>query len=102
DHRALVVLTWRRLVTGSDGSAVVRALHSTTRDRHEDLANLVRGLPEGGLTWTPAPDAPAIAGLTLHVLDVERHVASLIEGIDDGWTGERGTRILEAADEAQL
>jgi DinB family protein len=86
----------------SELGPVLRALLSTTRDRHEDLVNLVRGLPDGGLVWTPAPGTPAIAGLVLHVLDVEQHVAFLIEGIDDGWTGERGTRILEAADEEAL
>ena len=81
---------------------VIAALVSTTRDRHEDLRNLVRGLPEGGLTWAPGRGAPAIAGLVLHVLDVEQHVACMVEGVDDGWTGEHGTRIMEAAGEAEL
>jgi uncharacterized damage-inducible protein DinB len=80
----------------------LRGLLTTTSERHEDMVNLVRGLPEGGLTWTPAADAPAIAGIVLHILDVESYLVSLAEGTDIEWTGERGSRIHEAANEDRL
>jgi hypothetical protein len=77
---------------------VLRALASTTRDRHRDLIDMVEGLPDEALAWSPAPDAPAIAGLVLHIVDVEAHLARLASKGDPGWTGERGTRIEEIAD----
>ena len=81
---------------------LVRALMSTTRDRHEDMRALVQGLADGGLTWSPAEDAPALAGLALHILDVERYVVSVATGEEMGWTGERGTHIRDAATEDDL
>jgi DinB superfamily len=85
-----------------DRPPFLRGLLTTTSERHEDMINLVRGLPAGGLTWSPAPDAPAIAGIVLHILDVEGYLVSLAEGTDIGWTGERGSRIHEAAGEDEL
>lgn len=79
-----------------------RALLTTTRERHEDMANLVRGLPGGGLTWSPGGNAPALAGLALHILDVERYLVALASGQDIEWTGEDGSRILEEATEGEL
>lgn len=81
---------------------ILRALASTTRDRHQDLIDIVDGLPDEALAWTPAPDAPAIAGLVLHIVDVEAHLARLASKGDPDWTGERGTRIEETADRGSL
>jgi DinB superfamily len=77
--------------------AVVRTILSTTHDRHVDLAALIDGLDDGGLTWAPAPEAPALAGLVLHILDVEGHLAAIASGEDDAWTGENGSHILDGA-----
>ena len=78
------------------------ALLSITRDRHRDMADLVRGLPGEGLRWVPADGASTLAGLTLHILDVERYLTALVTGEDIGWTGELGTRIHETAAEHEL
>ena len=80
----------------------VRAVLSTTHDRHVDMSNLVRGLPREGLEWVPAEGASTLAGLTLHILDVERYLTALVTGEDIGWTGELGTRIDEWAAEHEL
>jgi len=47
-------------------------------------------------------DAPALAGLALHILEVERYVLSVVVGEDIGWTGERGTHIEDVATEHEL
>ena len=60
--------------------AVVRAMLGTTHDRHLDLAGLVGGLPDEALAWTPCADAPALAGLVLHILDVEGHLVAIAAG----------------------
>lgn len=83
-------------------SGVIQAFVSTVRDRHDDMRSLVGGFPAGGLTWSPGGDAPAIAGLVLHVLDVERYLTAIATGHDIGWTGTRGTRIDEEASESEL
>ena len=79
-----------------------RALLTTTHDRHEDMVALVRGLPGEALAWSPADDAPALAGLALHILDVERYLLSVAVGEDIGWRGERGTHIEDVATEHEL
>jgi uncharacterized damage-inducible protein DinB len=75
---------------------------STTHDRHLDLAALVDSLGEGDLSWTPCADAPALAGLVLHILDVEGHLAAIANGEDDHWTGENGSHILDRASSDEL
>jgi len=75
---------------------------STAQDRHVDLAALVAGLPDHALTWTPCADAPALAGLVLHILDVEGHLAAIAAGEDDHWAGENGSHILDSATAAEL
>ena len=80
----------------------VRARLGTTHDRHEDLAALVTGLPDDALAWTPCADAPALAGLVLHILDVEGHLAAIAAGEDDHWAGENGSHILDSATGAAL
>jgi DinB family protein len=82
--------------------SALRALLGTTHDRHEDMTNLVRGLPEDALAWTPAEGASAMAGIVLHILDVESYLASVATGEDIGWTGERGSHIHDRATEAAL
>jgi uncharacterized damage-inducible protein DinB len=80
-----------------DASSVVRSILSTTQDRHADLAALIDGLGDDDLTWTPCDGAPALAGLVLHILDVEGHLAAIAVGEDDHWTGENGSHILDTA-----
>lgn len=82
---------------------LVRALMATSRERHADMVDLVSGLPAGALDWRPAPDAASLAGLVLHIVDVEGHVASLAAGEDEqAWPGENGSRMDETASEAGL
>jgi hypothetical protein len=81
---------------------VVRAMLSTAHDRHLDLAALITGLPDDALVWTPCADAPALAGLVLHILDVEGHLAAIAAGEDDHWAGENGSHILDSATKAEL
>jgi uncharacterized damage-inducible protein DinB len=66
------------------------------------MVALVSRLPDGALEWSPAENAPALAGLAMHILDVERYVLSVAVGEDIGWTGERGTHIEDVANEEQL
>jgi uncharacterized damage-inducible protein DinB len=80
-----------------DAPSVVRSISSTTRDRHQDLAALIAGLSDDDLTWAPCAGAPALAGLVLHILDVEGHLAAIAVGVDDRWTGENGSHILDVA-----
>src|SRR6476661_10473183 len=75
---------------------------STAHDRHEDLTALVTGLPDDAVMWTPCADAPALAGLVLHILDVEGHLAAIAAGEDDHWAGENGSHILDGATGAAL
>jgi hypothetical protein len=75
---------------------------STTHDRHLDLAALIHGLGDEDLSWTPCADAPALAGLVLHILDIEGHLAAIANGEDDHWTGENGSRILDSATSDEL
>ena len=75
---------------------------STTHDRHLDLAALVTDLPDDALAWTPCVDAPALAGLVLHILDVEGHLTAMAAGEDDHWAGENGSHILDSATAAAL
>jgi len=82
--------------------AVVRAMLGTTHDRHLDLAGLVGGLPDEALAWTPCADAPALAGLVLHILDVEGHLVAIAAGEDDHWAGENGSHILDSATAEEL
>jgi hypothetical protein len=80
-----------------DAPSVVRSILSTTHDRHQDLAVLIIGLSDDDLTWAPCAGAPALAGLVLHILDVEGHLAAIALDVDDQWTGENGSHILDAA-----
>ena len=82
--------------------AVVRAMLSTTHDRHLDLVALISGLPGAALGWVPGPDAPALAGLVLHIVDVETHLASIADGVDDRWAGDNGSHIRDLATSAEL
>jgi hypothetical protein len=81
---------------------LVRGLLTTTRERHVDMANLVAGLPAGALEWQPFDDAASLAGLALHILDVEEYLAALANGAAVEWTGENGSRMQERATEAEL
>ena len=81
---------------------LLRGLLTTTHERHTDMANLVAGLPEGALDWRPFADAASLAGLALHILDVEEYLAGLARGEAPEWQGENGSRMDEAADEEQL
>jgi hypothetical protein len=60
------------------------------------MLNLVSGLPDGALDWRPAEDAASLAGLALHILDVEEYLAGLAAGEDPDWAGENGSRMDES------
>jgi hypothetical protein len=81
---------------------LLRGLLTTSHERHLDMANLVAGLPAGALDWRPFPDAASLAGLALHILDVEEYLAALAAGEPVEWTGENGSRMDESAAEAEL
>jgi hypothetical protein len=81
---------------------LLRGLLTTAHERHVDMLNLVAGLPVGALDWRPGPDAASLAGLSLHILDVEEYLARLAAGEHTEWTGENGSRMDETAEEQQL
>lgn len=81
---------------------LLRGLLTAGRERHEDMANLVRGLPDGAFDWRPAPEAPSIAGLVLHIADVEAFIARVAGGSGEVWQGVNGSRMDEQAGEAAL
>ena len=66
------------------------------------MLNLVSGLPREALDWRPAADAASLAGLALHILDVEGYLASLARGDEIAWAGENGSRMGETATDAEL
>jgi DinB superfamily len=87
---------------GRDPEPLLSGLIVTSSERHDDMANLVRGLPAGALTWSPGGDAPALAGLALHVLDVERYLVAIASGEQIEWSGQDGSRIHDEASEHEL
>jgi uncharacterized damage-inducible protein DinB len=76
---------------------LLRGLLTTCHERHVDMLNLVAGLPDDALNWRPIPDSASLAGLALHILDVEDYLAALARGEDREWTGENGSRMDEFA-----
>jgi DinB superfamily len=57
----------------------------TTAERHEDMRNLVTGLPEGALHWRPAPEAASLADLVFHIAALEGAVARIAAGSQEPW-----------------
>lgn len=93
------------LAVPEDAPCLAPGLHAVlaaAAERHEDMASLVSGLPDGALDWLPAEAATSLAGLALHIIDVETHIAALARGEDDGWAGENGSRTAETAIEREL
>jgi hypothetical protein len=90
--------------TTHDGpdAALRAALIATTRERHKDMTNLVTGLPADALDWRFALDAASLAGLCLHIVDVEGHVARLALREQHHWPGANGSRMQESATEQAL
>jgi len=76
---------------------LLRGLLTTTHERHADMGNLVAGLPDEALNWRPFADAASLAGLALHILDVEDYLANLALGSPREWDGENGSRMDEVA-----
>ena len=81
---------------------LLRGLLTTTRERHVDMANLVSGLPPEGLDWQPFPESASLAGLALHILDVEDYLAALASGDATEWSGENGSRMDETRSAEEL
>ena len=80
-------------------SPLPRGLLDTTHERHWDMTQLVSGLPDEALDWLPAPFSASLAGLVLHIVDVETHVARLALGEPEpDWTGGNGSRMTESVD----
>lgn len=82
--------------------ALLRALLTTSHERHWDMQQLVSGLPREALDWRPAPEAASLGGLALHIVDVELYVARLAAGIEGPWAGENGSRMDESGDCEEL
>lgn len=51
------------------------------REGHDEMRELVRGLPGDVLDWSPGPDTNSIAVLVLHTLDSERFLTALVGGM---------------------
>lgn len=83
-------------------SSLLSGLLATTHERHMDMIALVTGLPEGGLTWAAGADAAHISGLTMHILEVEEHLAHLAAGDEVHWAGKNGSSMDVVADETTL
>lgn len=86
----------------SPSTALATALIATMDDRHEDMVQLLAGLPAGALDWRPAAEASSLAGLTRHILDVEGHVLRELGGGDPAWAGANGSQIDAPSDAALL
>jgi hypothetical protein len=82
--------------------ALVAALGSVARDRHDDMVALVSGLPAGALTWTPAPAAAHLSGLAMHIVAVEEHAARTVAGLEVAPAPGNGSGMESALDEAAL
>lgn len=82
--------------------ALTAALAETVRARCDDMAELVSGLPEGALDWRFAPEATPLAGLCLHIVHLDRHVAGLLSGSAGDFDATNGARTSDSATESDL
>jgi hypothetical protein len=82
--------------------ALLAGLLTTTHERHTDLVALVSGVPPGGLTWVPGPEAAHISGLVMHILEVEEYLARVAADEEVEWAGTNGSSMDVALDEAGL
>jgi uncharacterized damage-inducible protein DinB len=81
---------------------LLRAHVTTTHERHLDMINLVRDLSPAALDWRPAVHSASLAGLVLHVVDVETYIARAAAGEEVEWAGENGSRMDESAAAQEL
>lgn len=70
--------------------AVLRGILEVTHDRHVDMVNLVRDLPDEALNWRPGPRMNALAGLVWHIMDIEERVLRAVAGDPAAVPGENG------------
>lgn len=63
---------------------------ATTHERHVDMVNLVRDLPDDALRWTPGPQMSPLGGLVRHVMDDETEFVRSLAGMPNGWPGANG------------
>jgi hypothetical protein len=68
----------------------LRSIVEVTHDRHVDMVNLVRDLPDEALSWRPGPRMNALAGLVWHIMDIEERVLGAVAGDPAAVPGENG------------
>lgn len=80
-------------------SPLIRVMH----ERHEDMFELVGGLPEGGLEWQPSPAMASIGGIASHILLIEDYAIHAVAGTSlAGWTGGNGQDMDRRPGELEL
>jgi hypothetical protein len=75
---------------------------TTTHERHVDMINLIRDLPDDALTWRPGPAMSSLAGLVRHVMDDETQFVRSVAGMPNGWPGSNGKWMDAAGTAAEL
>jgi hypothetical protein len=63
---------------------------TTTHERHVELCNLIRDLPDDALSWRPGPAMSSLAGIVRHVMDDETEFVRSLAGMPNGWPGING------------
>ena len=66
------------------------------------MANLIAGLPQEALDWRPVALSASLAGLVLHITEVECFIARVGAGAEERWTGENGSRMEDRATDGEL
>lgn len=81
---------------------LIGGLLSVVDSAHADMAALVRGVDVEGLKWMPAPGAPHLSGLVLHVLQFEDYLARIASGEQVRWEAPLGSSNALVMRDAQL
>jgi hypothetical protein len=63
---------------------------TTTHERHVDMIDLIRDLPDDALSWRPGPEMSSLAGLIRHMMDDETEFVRSLAGMPNGWPGTNG------------
>jgi hypothetical protein len=82
------------LTTGYDAPEGVHPLLAgiltTTHERHVDMIDLIRDLPDDALSWQPGPQMSSLAGLVRHMVDDEIEFVRSLAAMPNGWPGMNG------------
>lgn len=63
---------------------------TTTHERHVDMIDLIRDLPDGALSWRPGPQMSSLAGIVRHMMDDETEFVRSLAEMPNGWPGVNG------------